>query len=520
MTKNIDIKFIQSEFKKVQNYFLVQDYKKVIEKTQLLIKKDSLQVPFYNYQGLAYRQLGQYQNSEMILKKGLKLFPNSISILCNLGALYRLMDKYEDAENYFNRALDINKNDFNTLCNLANLKRDLNADYDAIDYYKKAYEINNNNEVLLINLAGAYQIIGDFEKSKVILNEIHQKFPSNSKADNLYSTIHIYEENDVHQEVMLKKIKDLNISDDDKINLNFAIAKSYSDQKNFDKSSKYFISGNNCQYKVLKDYDFNQNETTLFKILKEKFKNFTFRDKSQSKKTTLIFIVGLPRSGTTLTHQIISSHSDIFGAGEVPILNDIFVKKIFDHTFLDNFFSNALKNLDEINNFSEQILALFKQYNQHNIILDKSPLNFRWIGFIKILFPNAKIIHCKRNLKDTGLSIYKNVFDGGSLPWSYNQDNLVDFINMYKDLMNFWHNKIPDFIYDCEYENLVNNKVEETKKIIRFCNLDWEENCADHTKNDTGIKTVSISQARKPIYKTSIKLSDKYKSYLEFLNKL
>ena len=140
--------------------------------------------------------------------------------------------------------------------------------------------------------------------------------------------------------------------------------------------------------------------------------------------------------------------------------------------------------------------------------------------FIKILFPHAKIIHCKRNLKDTALSIYKNVFDGGSLPWSYNQKTLVEFINLYKELLTFWHNKLPDQIYDCEYENLVSDQINETKKLIKFCNLPWEENCIDYTKNDTGIKTVSISQARKPIYKTSVKLSDKYIDYLDFLKKL
>ena len=91
---------------------------------------------------------------------------------------------------------------------------------------------------------------------------------------------------------------------------------------------------------------------------------------------------------------------------------------------------------------------------------------------------------------------------------------------MYNDLMSFWHEKLPNQIYDCEYENLVNDQINETKKLINFCNLSWEENCIDYTKNDTGIKTVSISQARKPIYKSSVKLSDKYTDYLEFLKKI
>jgi hypothetical protein len=118
------------------------------------------------------------------------------------------------------------------------------------------------------------------------------------------------------------------------------------------------------------------------------------------------------------------------------------------------------------------------------------------------------------------LSIYRNFFDGGHLPWSYNEETLIKFIEAYKDLMNFWNEKLPNQIYSCEYENLVSNKLQETKKMIAFCNLNWEENCADHTNNDAVIKTVSISQARKPIYKSSIKLSDNYLNYLDFLKKL
>ena len=106
------------------------------------------------------------------------------------------------------------------------------------------------------------------------------------------------------------------------------------------------------------------------------------------------------------------------------------------------------------------------------------------------------------------------------MPWSYNDETLVQFIKAYDDLMNFWNNKLSNQIYNCEYENLVDNQLDETKKIINFCNLDWQDSCIDYTKNDTGIKTVSISQARKPIYKSSIKLSDNYLEYLAFLNKI
>ena len=100
------------------------------------------------------------------------------------------------------------------------------------------------------------------------------------------------------------------------------------------------------------------------------------------------------------------------------------------------------------------------------------------------------------------------------------KDGLVTFINLYKNFMKFWHNKLPNYIYDCNYENLINDRESETKKLINFCNLDWDEKCMDYTKNNTGIKTISLSQARMPVYKDSINLSDLYKDKLKFLDNI
>ncbi|WP_415303994.1 tetratricopeptide repeat-containing sulfotransferase family protein [Candidatus Pelagibacter sp. Uisw_090] len=510
MIKKISKEYLQKELKKIHNFFVSQNYEVVIEKTSALLKKDPTQVTFYNYIGLSYKQLGQLTKAESILKRGLKKQPKAITLLCNLGAVYRNMEMFSDAEIIFNRALQINPKDTNVLINFGNLKRDLNKIDECIKLYEQAYLINDNIETLLINLAGTYQIIGEFDKSKEVLKNLQLKFPHNIIADKMLSTINFYNTDDNHQKLMIKKINNPDLASENKIPLYFALAKSYSDQKDYKKSSEYFIKGNDAQFNIFKNYNFS-DELNLFNTIKEKFTNQVFSTTQSSDVPNLIFVVGLPRSGTTLTHQIISSHSKVYGGGELPVLNSILSKKIFDIDQLDQNYIDAL---------SAEILALFKQFNQNLIILDKSPLNFQWIGFIKLLFPHAKIIHCKRNLKDTALSIYKNVFDGFSLPWSYNQVNLIKFINLYEDLMAFWHAKMPNYIYDCEYEKLVNDQNVETRKIIDFCNLAWEDNCINFEKNGPPIKTVSIAQARKPIYKSSVDLNKNYKDYLDFLEKI
>ena len=184
----------------------------------------------------------------------------------------------------------------------------------------------------------------------------------------------------------------------------------------------------------------------------------------------------------------------------------------------NNHSMNNDKNIKNIvNNYFSKISYI---KTSKNIILDKNPLNFQWLGFIRILFPNAKIIHCSRNLKDTALSIYKNDFDINSILWSNWQEDLVQYISIYLNLMKFWEKKIPNFIYNLNYEKLINNPKEQTEKLLNFCELNWEENCLNYNKKPTAIETVSATQARKPIYKTSQNSYKKYYNYLDMFKKI
>ena len=203
------------------------------------------------------------------------------------------------------------------------------------------------------------------------------------------------------------------------------------------------------------------------------------------------------------------------------ILDQFIKKSINNQNFISLFESHSINNDEKIksivNNYFSKISYI---KTSKNIILDKNPLNFQWLGFIRILFPNAKIIHCSRNLKDTALSIYKNAFDINSIVWSNWQEDLVQYISIYLNLMKFWEEKIPNFIYNLNYEKLINNQKEQIEKLLNFCELNWEENCLNYNKKPTAIETVSATQARKPIYKTSQNSYKKYYNYLDMFKKI
>jgi hypothetical protein len=226
----------------------------------------------------------------------------------------------------------------------------------------------------------------------------------------------------------------------------------------------------------------------------------------------------MPRSGTTLIEQIISSHKDVRGCGELIYLQNSTKENFFTKNSFDK---NKLINL--LNTNSNPIInKYFEMLNFHNIsekiITDKAPQNFLWIGIIKIFIPNSKIVYCSRNSKDNCLSLYKNFFPAKEMSWSYDEENIGNYYNQHKKIMELWKNKIPNSIFEINYEKLINDQVNETKKLIDFCELSWDENCLNFYKsNKTPISTVSVSQARKPIHKNSINSNKNYENNLSKL---
>ena len=135
---------------------------------------------------------------------------------------------------------------------------------------------------------------------------------------------------------------------------------------------------------------------------------------------------------------------------------------------------------------------------------------------MKLFFPNCKIIHCSRNPKDNCLSIFKNSFVSSDMDWSHDQKDTGEYYNLYLRIMDFWKKKLPGFIYEAKYEKIVSNPESEIEKLINFCDLDWDPNCINfHKKNKTPIQTVSVSQARKPIYQSSVNSNIGYSKYLQ-----
>ena len=502
---------IENKINIILNYFKVGDFKYVIKETIKLSNKNPNNSYLKNLLGLAYLETGAKIQAVENFSLAIKLNPKNISALNNLGNAFKYLNKYEQSEKFYLRALNLNPNFIDALNNYGNLKYNINQPYEAITLLNKALSINENNYKAAYNLALVYQSIGEFDQTVKYARKTLELEPRFTKADKLLSVYNRYQdESDKHLIEMQKKIFDKSIISNEKVNLHFSLSKAFENIGNIKKSISHLEAGNELKNSLIK-YDI-KDDLKIFNLIKKLFNNLDFNSlQLKHNSSKFIFVVGMPRSGTSLIERIVSSHDQVFGAGELPFLADIILSEINNHPKdLQSFFSEK-KNLNSLAESYLDKVSIIK--NNGKVILDKSLLNFLWIGFIKILFPHAKIIHVKRNAKDTCLSCYKNLFDN-NLNFTYKKSDLTSFYYAYLDLMNFWEKTLTGSVYTINYEDVIKDPKKNISDLLAFCNLNYNEKCLNFHKNKSPVKTMSASQVTKKIYSTSIHSYKKYQDYI------
>ena len=502
---------------KIQKAANLYKLKKFIE-AEAIVKKLIYSHPkiafLYNLLGLIKIENKEYEDAMNYYEQGIKIQPDNAIIYNNLGTLFRIKNEPTKAEDYYKKSIELDKTIIEPLNNLGSLYMDQNKYEEAIYYFKKCIDLNSKSSISHYNLGIAYINIGEINKSLNHLEETINLYPQFYKAHRAISRIKKYSKNEKHLYILEELFKNPNLKNDDKIELSFALGKAYDDVKSYDKAFKCYIIGNKLRNNNI---DFSlKKEINEFNLIKNFFKKINFKKYNNAlpNDETPIFILGMPRSGTTLVEQIISSHPEVHGGGELSILDQL-VKK--------NFFAKGILSKKKLNSIDKNILHTaaneyiykLKKLSNKKKITDKLPINFKWIGFIKLMFPNAKVILCKRNPKDTCLSIYKNYFTNLDLNYAYNLNNLVNFHNLYLDLVNFWKILLPKFIIEIEYEKLIDNQKNEIKKIINDCDLKWSNKCLEFYNNSRPINTASDIQARSKIYKSSVNTWKKYNKFID-----
>ena len=505
----------KKELEKIINLLNVKKYDEVISKAKRLIKKFPYDYIFYNALGMALMNLGQFDKSLKILDKAIKLDDKNIHVLNNLGLAHTYLGNYQIANEYYKRTLEIKPDFLNVLINLANLKEKLNLNSEAIEVLKIALKYYPEDYFLHYTIGTIYQFLGDFKNSHLHYRKSLSINPSYTEIYRLMSMTKKFQKGDDDIEIIKNKIQDKNLAEIKKMHLYFALGKAFDDTKDFDNSFINYKMGNDIKDKLLKfNFDLDKKIFLNFKNNFEKQTNNLSLEINSDKK--IIFIIGMPRSGTSLIEQVLSAHDDVAGAGELTFLTDAIYKE---------FFSNP--NKFDITNITKEKLKKIQAFyidriNQlsysEKYIVDKAPLNFKWTGFIKMVFPNSYIINCNRDPMDICWSNYKQYYSSSNLGFAYNLKKLGQFYNLYNEYMNFWAKTLGEKnLLSIQYENFTENFKDEVKKLLSFCDLSWSTKCIEFYKSKNSVSTASLAQVRQPIYKTSVAAWENYSSYLEDL---
>jgi len=466
---------------------------------------------------------GNFSEAEDLYRQILTLSPDNIEVSHYLALLCISTEQYQIAVTLLTKAVSIKGDNPDILYNLALAHQKAGDINTAIHYYKLVIALNPDYALAYNNIGVAYQQFGDLKQANFFLEKAFTITPD--YADAYYNFSQSYKFN-AQDKIYANKIEQLlinkNKSINDEIKLNFSLGKIYDDLSNYENAFKYYNKANN-----LKNHGFNidQFQNYIDQLIAQYtppiIQDLQIATQISSHKR-FIFIVGMPRSGSTLIEQILANHPDVHSAGEAGFIGDI-VDDLPGIIQSDKPYPACVHAMrpDDIAQLSNKLQHLVDNLQTpSNIILDKSPINFLHIGLIILLFPNSKVVLSNRNSVDTCLSCFFQNFDRQH-QYSYELKNLALFHNEYSRLMNHWKTLFPGKINETSYENMVENQLSESKKLLTACELDWNENCLNFHKSDRIVQTASKWQVRQPIYKTSVNKWRNYEAYIgDLINNL
>ncbi len=417
--------------------------------------------------------------------------------------------------------LDLEKN-FTNDCNiffyLGIIYFELNEFNKSISYYNKFLNKNPNSESGLLNLAIAKQAIGDFVSAKELYIKIININKLNVRA---YYGLYMLDDNFLNNKLFthLKKVykeKSLNLYQ--KGIINFLFSKKAKIDNDHTKEIKYLRSSNENIFNSNKSYNLS-SQFYYNKIISKFFNkiNIIEQNSDNIEKIYPIFIVGLPRSGSTLIESILkSSEENLLSFGECHVFNMSIIEQIGSKIYSDKFDNKKFKFIVSHKELKKSTLKKYIQFGEikNKKFIDKSLENFFNIEIIKNIYPNAKFVHTFRNPLDSIISIYQSMLP--DLSWSHSLDDIVLYIDNYYKVLRYFKSKYPDAIIDINLEEFTNNSEKLAKDMFSFCDLKWNKNILNfYKRKDLYSKTLSFNQIRSKVSKYNNK---KYQSYFHLLN--
>lgn len=503
--------------------------------------------------GIIAHQVGKNDDAEKLIRESIRLDPENPGYYCHLALVLKARGEKEGAAACYRKAIVLQPDYAEAYNNLANILKDQGRLAEAVSCYRKAIalqperpETYNNLAIILKDqgrLAEAVSFYGKCLSIAPDMTEAHMGLGNILSAQGKFAeAISSYEKalainphlapaltrlsacrkyiSTSHQDfARCKALLDHSEkrSRSDILHLHFALGKMYDDCGSYREAFEHYRQGNHLMhmdspFDPVKHSDFINRIISAFPVDFHQQVKFSGSDSEQP-----VFIVGMPRSGSSLVEQIIASHPLATGADELLKISEIFTKLAGSQGDGDICLPGKISRT-EARTSIEEYLACLRSNTAADAsrITDKLPYNFQYLGLIALLFPGAKIIHCRRQPLDLCLSLYFQLFEAGN-PYAYDLLTIGHYFREYERLMAHWHRVLPLPVYDLHYEDLVENLEENARKLIDFIGLEWDDRCLAFHQQQRAVLTASAWQVRQPIYKKSVQ---RWKNYEEFLGPL
>jgi len=461
--------------------------------------------------------LNKNQEAIKVFQKLLNSNPSFPAAYHYLGAHLAKQEQYKKALPMLRKAVALQENYTDALMTLASTLENLDQVSEAIHIFNQILEQQPNNIAILLNLGNILKTQGKTEESKKYFDQIQQLDPGNLALQ--YSLSHSNDGIDSRDlESLENKLNGDEISKEQRRTLHFTLGKYYDNNDKYQQAFSHFKQANDMDDRI-EAYDSMGFSKAVDQLIATFSKDFFAQRYGMGVESEIpVFIVGMPRSGTSLTEQILASHPRVYGAGELKNVGEI-IRQFQQRLPGKMGYPACFKSLDPITacNLGERYINELKELSNRGDyarITDKMPGNNTNLGAIAMLLPRARIIHCKRNPMDSCFSNYSHNFSS-VISYSRQLKHLGEHYKDYHRIMEHWKKVLPLTMLEVRYEDMVADNESMTRKILDFCGLEWDDACLDFQTTERRVKTASTVQVRQPIYHSSVERWYNYEQQLQ-----
>ena len=462
----------------------------------------------------------RYDDAERLLHKAVGIAPDFLTAVVDLGRVLKEQDRFEEAIDCFKNAIAINPNNPHTHFLLASAYSPAALNHEAAREYRRALDLAPEHPGALLGLGNALKTIGKQDEAIKAYRDCIRVRPDNGEIYWSLANLKTYRFSDEQIAEMAARVDNPEgLTEQSEVNFLFALGKSHDDRQDYDKAWRYYARGNGKQ-RMLAQYDPVQTETINDAIV-EVFDKALLEEKAGKgcPDRAPIFVLGLPRSGSTLVEQILASHSQVEGTSELPYLGRVAMSLNRNRADGVNY-PEAVRELE-----AAHLTALGEDYINYAqlhrtegkpFFIDKMPNNFPTIGFLNLILPQAKIIDARRHPLDACVGNFRQHYAKGQT-FSYDLTDLGEYCLQYLRMMDHWHQALPGRILTVQYEEMVTDFENQARRLLDHCELPWEEACGRFYETERPVRTASSEQVRQPIYTDALNFWRNYERHLDEL---